>query len=119
MQCQRLRQEMLIYLAFCLASETAPRVDEVSRILKLARRTLITASHRCLGVSPATFLKTAQLSVASYLLATTVLPTQTIGYMAGYGTRRTFYRHLKTATGLTPQVLRAQIVSRIARRRHL
>jgi AraC family transcriptional regulator len=58
------------------------------------------------GLSLSNYLKRRQLAHAERLLETSRLSTTRIAYLAGFGTRRTFYRAFRRDTGLSPDQYR-------------
>lgn len=55
------------------------------------------------GVALSGYIKALQIRRAERLLRTTALGTARIAYMCGFGTRRTFFRAYRRATGATPR----------------
>jgi AraC-like DNA-binding protein len=66
-----------------------------------------TMLNRLFGdITPAEFINRMKTNVAKRMLRETNFSTTRIAYCAGFGTRRTFYRAFKRATGLTPDAYR-------------
>ncbi len=57
-------------------------------------------------MSLSAYLKRCQLVHAKRLLASSRLSTTRIGYLSGFGTRRTFYRAFRRETGMSPDQFR-------------
>src|SRR6266850_2124802 len=90
------------YLRYCFRVESPPRVTELARFLGVSRVTLNRWARHNLRASTSDYLKEQQLSEAMRLLRDTSMSTTSIGYRAGFGTRRTFYRAFTRRTGIGP-----------------
>jgi len=102
------------YLERCFLHEDPPRVSELARLLGVSRESLSRRFSQTVGVSLAAYIKERQLACAKVLLATSQLTTQRIAYRSGFGTRRTFYRAFRHATGISPaHYRRSHNVSRL------
>lgn len=101
-----LRQAVDAYLLRCFSTEETPRVSELAEVLGLAREKLSRAFAVEAGESLSAYLKRRQVSHAERLLTTSSLSTTRIGYLAGFGTRRTFYRAFRRDTGMSPDQYR-------------
>ncbi|HEV7922364.1 MAG TPA: AraC family transcriptional regulator [Thermoanaerobaculia bacterium] len=97
------------YLSECFAIEDVPRASELAARCGMSPAQLTRAFVRELGSRPAEFLKGRQVDCAKRLLETTTLTTTEIAYRAGFGTRGTFFRVFRRATGMTPAQYRARI----------
>lgn len=95
------------YLEKCFAAATPPRVKEFAREAGVSPRSLGHAFTLERGVRVSTYLKSGCIRRAQELLLETDLPIDTIAYKAGFGTRVTFFRAFKLATGMTPEKFRA------------
>jgi AraC-like DNA-binding protein len=101
-----LRQAVDHYLQRCFSLEETPRVSELAALLGMAREKLSRGFAAAYGVSLSNYLKRRQLAHAVHLLETSVHSTTRIAYLAGFGTRRTFYRAFRRDTGLSPDQYR-------------
>ena len=91
------------YLEGCFMTEDTPRVSELARLMGMSREALSRQfAEASGGVSLTGYMKERQLARAKALLATSQLTTQRIAYRSGFGTRRTFYRAFRRATGISP-----------------
>ena len=90
----------------CFDRETPPHVNELARSLRMSLGAFSRAFTTECGEHPSEYLKRAQVARAKTLLATTDLPLNQAGYRSGYGTRVSFYRAFKRATGVTPRKYR-------------
>jgi AraC-like DNA-binding protein len=101
-----LRQAVDEYLRRCFSSEATPRVSELATLLGVPREKLSRAFAALHGISLSAYLKHQQLAYAERLLVSSRLSTTRIGYLAGFGTRRTFYRAFRRDTGMSPDQYR-------------
>jgi AraC family transcriptional regulator, glycine betaine-responsive activator len=107
-----LRHAVDQYLCRCFSDEETPRVSELAAFLGMTRERLSRDFAASYGVALSAYLKHRQIRHAQRLLAASDLSTTRIGYLCGFGTRRTFYRAFRRGTGLSPdQYRRAQNVS--------
>ena len=83
-------------------TEDTPRVSELARLMGMSREALSRKFAEIGGVPLTEYMKERQLARAKALLATSQLTTQRIAYRSGFGTRRTFYRAFRRATGISP-----------------
>lgn len=89
-----------------MSAEEPPRVSELAEVLGVSRETLSRDFAAVYGTPLSAYLKQRQAGYAKRLLAQTELSTTRIAYLCGFGTRRTFYRAFKRATGLSPDQYR-------------
>jgi AraC-like DNA-binding protein len=101
-----LRHAVDAYLRRCFSAEETPRVSELATILCVPRERLSREFAAAYGVSLSAYLKRRQIRQAQRLLASCELSTTRIGYLCGFGTRRTFYRAFRRGTGLSPDQYR-------------
>jgi AraC-like DNA-binding protein len=101
-----LRRAVDVYLRRCFAREETPRVSELAALLGLSREKLSRDFASQYGASLSAYLKRCQLVHAKRLLASSRLSTTRIGYLSGFGTRRTFYRAFRRETGMSPDQFR-------------
>jgi transcriptional regulator GlxA family with amidase domain len=94
------------YLDACFARESPPRVSELARVLGIARERLVETFCEHIGMKPGDYLRRRQIALARQLLKRTKSPVDRVGYMVGFGTRRTFFRVFHRMTGLTPAQFR-------------
>lgn len=101
------------YLASCVARESPPRVSELARLLGMTRGKLVETFRLHVGTTPHAYLLKRKIETAKLLLKRTKGPIDKVGYVAGFGTRRTFFRAFRRAVGKTPTAFRRrQNVSR-------
>jgi transcriptional regulator GlxA family with amidase domain len=91
------------YLADCFARHTPPHVSELASRLCVSPTSLSRNFAADVGAGVSGFLKAAQLARAQALLETTDLSIAVVASSAAFGTRVTFFRAFKRATGLTPE----------------
>lgn len=94
------------YLDGCFARESPPRVTELAHVLGIARERLVETFREHIGVTPGDYLRRRQIALAMQLLRQTKTPVDRVGYMVGFGTRRTFFRVFRRLTALTPAQFR-------------
>jgi AraC-like DNA-binding protein len=101
-----LRHSVDRYLGNCFAAEQTPRVNELATLLGISREKLSREFASAYGVALSAYLKRRQIRRAQELLAGSTLSTTRIGYLCGFGTRRTFYRAFRRDTGMSPDQYR-------------
>jgi AraC-like DNA-binding protein len=94
------------YIDARFTRESPPRVSELAQVLGLTREQLMVTFFEHLGVKPAVYLRRQQIAFAKQLLRRTKFRVDRVGYMVGFGTRRTFFRVFLRLTGLTPALFR-------------
>jgi AraC-like DNA-binding protein len=94
------------YLEACFARESPPRVSELASVLGITRVRLMKTFCEHVGVKPGAYLRRRQVGEAKQLLRRTKFPVDRVGYMVGFGTRRTFFRVFQRLIGLTPAQFR-------------
>jgi len=97
------------YLADCFARETPPHVNEFAMRCQLPTAAFSRGFLAAVGEQPSAYLKRRQVERAAKLLRTTNLTMNAVGYAAGFGTRMSFFRAFRRATGKTPQQYRDEI----------
>ena len=107
-----LRHSVDAYLRGCFSSEQTPRVSELATLLGVSRERLSRDFAAAYGVPLSTYLKRRQIRHAQQLLASSRFSTTRIGYLCGFGTRRTFYRAFRRDTGLSPDQYRRMHVGK-------
>jgi transcriptional regulator GlxA family with amidase domain len=90
------------YLAHCFRQETPPRASELAASLDVSCHQLTRMFQQFLRTTPAAYLKNGQLEHAKALLRTSDLSMNQVAYGAAFGTRMTFFRAFRRATGMTP-----------------
>jgi transcriptional regulator GlxA family with amidase domain len=95
------------YLDSCFRKETPPHAGELAALWGIAPHQLTHLFRRLLRRTPSAYLKERQIVRAQHLLRTGSLPMNVIAYGSGFGTRVTFYRAFRRATGITPARYRA------------
>jgi AraC-like DNA-binding protein len=90
------------YIDDCCRFETPPRVSELAEKLGMSRVTLNFHVKRAFGMTAHRLLKELQVARSQQILDQTELSTTAVGYRAGFGTRRSFYRAFRNVTGVTP-----------------
>lgn len=104
------------YLRSCRADQCAPRVSELARKLGISRGTLIHAFKELQGTTPAKYFREQEIVRAKELLRRG-WSIERVAREAGYGTKRSFFRSFRAATGTTPDTYRIeQTVSRLGSR---
>ena len=111
-----LRHSVDQYLRLCFSSEETPRVSELAALLDMTRERLSRDFAIAYGVALSAYLKHRQIRHAQRLLEVSELTTTRIGYLCGYGTRRTFYRAFRRDTGLSPDQYRRTHARNVPRR---
>lgn len=71
-------------------------------MLGMSRGKLVETFRLHVGMTPHAYLLERRIETAKLLLKTTKQPVNKVGYMTGFGTRRTFFRAFHNATGITP-----------------
>jgi transcriptional regulator GlxA family with amidase domain len=104
----RLRESADRYLVECFARQTVPHVNEFARQIDVPQRSLGRWFVAETGMRIARYFKNAQVERAKELLTTTDLPVSAIADAAAFGTRMTFFRAFKRATGMTPDEFRSR-----------
>jgi transcriptional regulator GlxA family with amidase domain len=101
------------YLSSCLEAETAPRAKELAVRLGLSRHRLARIFAGAAETTLAEQFMQERVARSQTLLIKTKLSLTAIAYKAGFGTRRSFFRAFRRATGQTPGEFRraAQNVS--------
>jgi AraC-like DNA-binding protein len=94
------------YLDSCFARETPPRVSELARLLGVARERLVETFREHVGMTPIAYLRERQVAAAKQLLRRTAIPITRVGYITGFGTRRTFFRVFSRLASVTPAQFR-------------
>jgi AraC-like DNA-binding protein len=97
------------YLDACFTRESPPRVSELARALGVTCERLMETFCEHVGVKPGIYLRRRQVALARQLLRRTKIPVDRVGYMVGFGTRRTFFRVFQRLTGVTPAQFRRRI----------
>lgn len=95
------------YLEECFAAGTPPHVNELAHQAGISPRSLRRAFTAEARMGIASYFKHARIRHAQELLASSDLPLNDIAHHAGFGTRVTFFRAFKRATGMTPDEFRA------------
>jgi transcriptional regulator GlxA family with amidase domain len=90
------------YVVDCLRREDVPRVSELAQNSGMTAEHLSRAFRARFHVRISDYMKAIQVRYAQHLLATTHLNTTRIAYLAGFGTRRTFFRAYRRLTGHSP-----------------
>lgn len=104
----RLREAAEHYLAECFSRHTVPHVNEFARQMGMPQRALGRRFTAETGMRIARYFKDAQIARAKELLLTTDLPVSAVADAAAFGTRVTFFRAFKSATGTTPDEFRSR-----------
>lgn len=99
--------EVDAYLASCFERQSSPRVSELAHEEGASRCHLSRTFLLSAGLTLSAYLKNRQIERAKCLLAESDLSENEIAYMTGHGTRRTFFRSFRKATGVTPGMYRA------------
>ena len=107
-----LRHSVDAYLRRCFEAEETPRVSELAGLLGMSRERLSREFANAYGVALSAYLKRRQIRLAQRLLSASSHSTTRIGYLCGYGTRRTFYRAFRRDTGLSPDQYRRMHVEK-------
>ena len=106
---EHLELRLTAYLDACYHIETPPRVSELADSLGISSAQLSKTFHRLFGSHLSDYLKTRQVEYAEVLLRQTSLTVTKVAYMAGFGTRRTFFRTYRRIKGETPDQYRARM----------
>lgn len=102
----RLELRLREYLDACYHGETPPRVSEFADSLGISAAQLSKTFRRLFGLHLSDYLKTKQVEYAEALLQQTSHTVTKVAYMAGFGTRRTFFRTYRRVKGITPDQFR-------------
>jgi len=102
-----LREAADRYLGACFEEETPPHVSELAASLNIPAHQFTRLFRSETGMTPSAYLKSGQIRRAQDLLQTTALSMNGVGYASGFGTRMTFFRAFRRATGVTPAEYRA------------
>lgn len=105
---EHLQNRLTEYLDACYHGETPPRVSELADSLGVSSAQLSKMFHRLFGAHLSDYLKTKQVEYAEVLLRETTHTVTKVAYMAGFGTRRTFFRTYRRVKGETPDQYRAR-----------
>ena len=95
------------YLRSCLTQHARPRVGELAERLRVSRGTLTESLKRVRGVTPARYFGDQQIAKAKQFLRLG-WPTERVVRRLGCGSRRTFSRSFRAATGKTPAAYRSE-----------
>jgi transcriptional regulator GlxA family with amidase domain len=106
---EHLEHRLTAYLDACYRIETPPRVSELADSLGVSSAQLSKTFHRLFGSHLSDYLKTRQVEYAEVLLRQTTLTMTKVAYMAGFGTRRTFFRTYRRVKGETPDHYRVRM----------
>jgi len=90
------------YLVHCFAAGTAPRVDELARLLGMHPAALSRSYKASTGRHLSAVLKNAQIDEAKRLLLSTGLAIREIALRAGFGTPNTLFRTFRVRVGMSP-----------------
>ncbi len=77
-------------------------MSELAEKLGISRVTLNFHVKRAFGMTTQRLLTELQVARSRQILEQTQLSTTAVGYRAGFGTRRSFYRTFRKVTGVTP-----------------
>jgi AraC-like DNA-binding protein len=105
---ERFETQLSAYLEWCYRVETPPRVSEIAQSLGVTSAQLSKEFRRLFGANLSDYLKTRQLEYADSLLRETKLTVTKVAYLAGFGTRRTFFRTYRRMKGETPEQYRTR-----------
>ena len=106
---EHLELRLTAYLDACYLIETPPRVSELADSLGVSSAQLSKTFRRLFGTHLSDYLKMRQVEYADVLLRQTSLTVTKVAYMAGFGTRRTFFRTYRRVKGETPDQYRARM----------
>jgi AraC-like DNA-binding protein len=87
---------------------SAPRVKELAALLHLSRDQLGHAFSESTGIPISKHFRAAVLEFSKNLLSQPGSSVTTVGYMAGFERRRTFFRFFRRMTGKTPGQFRSR-----------
>ena len=94
---------LLQALGFIREHATEPiQVDDILRVVPIARRSLERFFQENLGRSPADEIRRVRLERAKHLLATTDLPIPKVAQASGFGTGEYLATLMRRTTGMTP-----------------
>src|SRR6266852_4826985 len=95
-----LRSAANSYLTVCFHQETPPRAGELAANLTIAAHQLTRTFQQLLRTTPSVYLKNGQVAHAKLLLSTTEMSMNEIAYASAFGTRMSFFRTFRRATGI-------------------
>jgi LacI family transcriptional regulator len=99
---------LLQALAYIREHATEPiQVEDILRVVPIARRSLERFFQESLGRSPAEEIRRVRLERAKHLLATTDLPIPKVAQASGFGTGEYLATLMRRTTGMTPLKFRA------------
>ena len=99
---------LLQALGFIRERATEPiQVEDILRVVPVARRSLERFFKESLGRSPAEEIRRVRLERAKHLLATTDMPVPKVASASGFGTGEYLATLLRKTTGMTPLKFRA------------
>jgi AraC-like DNA-binding protein len=93
------------YFRACLAARTPPRISKLAKKLGVSRGTLVYSVTDLVGLVPSEYFRRLQIESAKKLLDRG-WSISSVAVHAGFGTRRTFFRSFREATGKTPAAYR-------------
>jgi transcriptional regulator GlxA family with amidase domain len=94
------------YLAECFQRKTPPRASELAANLTVSAHHLSRTFQKLVGTPLSLYLMHGRIAHAKYLLRTSQLSMNEVACAAGFGTRVTFFRAFRRATGVTPSDFR-------------
>lgn len=96
--------EVLYYINEHISEELP--VKQLAQLASFSEYHFIRVFHDAVGMTPRQYIKTVRMNQAKYLLKTTDLPIQEIGYSTGYSSLSMFCTTFKNSQGVTPSEFR-------------
>ena len=90
------------YLRAALKGGSKPNVTELAANAGMSAADFSNLFFRVVRLRPSEYLKRGQIERSKRLLLKTDARMNQIAYKCGFGTRRSFFRAFKRATGVTP-----------------